>query len=148
MDNAHTPILVGSNCIVVRDNAILLGLRRGAGEGKWGIPGGHLEPGERVVDAALRELKEETGLEAPRADFVAVVNDVRTNSEGNMVHRIHFVFEVAGILGEPENKEPDKCSEWRWFPKDELPENIWSPFADMMRAYLERHTLLDAPRLP
>ncbi len=55
---------VGIGAVVIdRENRILL-VKRGhpPGEGYWAVPGGHLEYGEHIIDACLRELKEETGV--------------------------------------------------------------------------------------
>jgi 8-oxo-dGTP diphosphatase len=69
---------VGVNIFVVRDGKLLLGKRKNVyGNGEWGLPGGHLESGETMVQAAARELDEETGLFARDFSFVNLVNDVR-----------------------------------------------------------------------
>ncbi len=136
---------VGANCIVMRDGKVLLGLRKGSGEGKWGLPGGHLEWGESLEHAALRELEEETGLVAESAEFVGVVNDVRERS-GETQHRIQFAFLIENVKGEPEVLEPEKCAGWEWFSIEELPPSVWEPFQDQLRGFIESETLLDAPR--
>lgn len=64
---------VGLVCL--KGDQVLL-IRRGAPprEGEWSLPGGRLEPGERLADAALRELREETGVEAELIGLVDVVD--------------------------------------------------------------------------
>ena len=64
---------VGVVCL--RGDEVLL-IRRGTAPriGEWSLPGGRIEPGERAVDAALRELREETGVEAEIVGLVDVVD--------------------------------------------------------------------------
>ena len=62
---AHPEVAVGA--IVVHDGCLLLVQRgRGAGAGKWAPPGGRVEFGETLVDAVVREVREETGHRGPR----------------------------------------------------------------------------------
>ena len=70
-------IKIAVNIFVVRDGLILLGKRKGAiGDGTWCLPGGHLEYMESLTEAAKRELKEETGLEADLT-WENLINDPR-----------------------------------------------------------------------
>jgi 8-oxo-dGTP diphosphatase len=61
--NSDRPV-VGVGAIVVDDGALLM-VKRGLAPaaGLWSIPGGRVEPGERLADAVTREVAEETGLE-------------------------------------------------------------------------------------
>ena len=71
-----TPVpAVGVVCL--KGDDVLL-IRRGKPPrlGEWSLPGGRIEPGERAVDAALRELREETGVEAEIVGLVDVVDGV------------------------------------------------------------------------
>lgn len=64
---------VGVVCL--RGDEVLL-IRRGKPprQGEWSLPGGRIEPGERLADAALRELREETGVEAELIGLIDVVD--------------------------------------------------------------------------
>ena len=106
---------------VVREGKLLLG-RRNSGyiAGTWGIPGGHLETGELMIETAKRELSEETGIKATHFKFSNIVNDPRSNG-----HYIHIGFIAENPIGEPRVTEPDRFDEWRWFPLDNLPKDIF-----------------------
>lgn len=113
---------IGVNSIVVRDGKLLLGMRKNCyGAGTWGLPGGHLEQGEELAAGAARELLEETGLTAESFEFTNIVNDPNEKDR----HYLQIGFQAIGIKGEPENKEPDRCEEWRWFDVNALPSKIF-----------------------
>ncbi len=113
---------IGINIFAVWDGKLLLGRRKGAyGAGEWGLPGGHLEQGETMVLAAARELAEETSLTASGFAFANLTND-----NNSIEHYIEVGFVAEGLAGEVALMEPDKCSEWRWFPLDALPPDIFS----------------------
>jgi 8-oxo-dGTP diphosphatase len=104
------------------DGHVLLGRRKNTGfaDGLYHLPAGHLEPGESVIDALIRETREETGIfVSPDAiEFVHVMH----NSAGG--GRVAFFFTVRQWEGAPENREPHKCSDLRWAPLHALPGNL------------------------
>ncbi|WP_208948266.1 NUDIX hydrolase [Segnochrobactrum spirostomi] len=68
--------------VVAREGRVLLVKRGKAPDlGRWGFPGGRIEPGERHADAAVRELREETGIEAEAGEAIAVL-DIIGEAEG------------------------------------------------------------------
>lgn len=134
---------IGTNVFVIRDGKLLLGKRKGAaGEGMWGLPGGHLEDGENMADAAARELKEETSLEAKRFTFLNLVND-NTNETR---HYVQVGFLAEGAEGEPRLMEPERCFEWQWFPLDSLPENIFFGHAKQVELFLKNLRFADGKK--
>lgn len=104
---------------------ILLGLRKGShGAGEWSFPGGHLEFGERIIDTAKREVKEETDLDVDEFGLISVADERRyIDSDGK--HYLNVCVEAKYREGEPLVMEPDKCERWEWFDIDNLPETIF-----------------------
>ena len=88
---------VGVVCL--RGDEVLL-IRRGRPPrlGEWSLPGGRIEPGERAVDAALRELREETGVEAEIVGMVDVVDGLFPEAG---VHYVLIDYAARWISGEP-----------------------------------------------
>jgi 8-oxo-dGTP diphosphatase len=110
---------IGVNIFVVREGKILLGKRKNvSGDGHWGLPGGHFEMFESLIECGKRELKEETGLTVDSLTFLHLVNDPLSEKG---THYIHINFLADNTRGEPRLMEPEKCSEWRWFDLNSLP---------------------------
>jgi MOSC domain-containing protein YiiM/ADP-ribose pyrophosphatase YjhB (NUDIX family) len=120
---------IGVGVVVVRDRDVLFGLRRGAlGEGSWAFPGGHLDAGESAEACGLRELREETGVEAVDPRVVAESQD--EFPEG-LRYRTLFV-RVDWTSGEPVVREPEKCRQWGWFAWDDPPQPLFLPVASLL----------------
>ena len=102
-----------------REGEVLLMRRAGTGffDGLYSLPGGHVETGEAVGAAAVRELREETGLllTAAELEWLGVVH---RHSDTN---RIDFFVRAKRWTGEPRICEPDKCDRLEWHALDELP---------------------------
>jgi 8-oxo-dGTP diphosphatase len=116
---------VGVGALVLLDDRVLLGLRRGAhGAGTWSPPGGHLEFGEEPLDCVRREVLEETGLRLDDCEFVGVTNDV---FEDEHRHYVTLFYRATSFSGAPSVREPDKCECWQWWPWEALPPNLFLP---------------------
>ena len=101
-------------------NVLLLRrFKTGYEDGNYSVPAGHLEGDETVVQAAIREAREEVGVDL-RADDVAVVGTMHRKSGDE---RVDFFVAASAWTGEPSNCEPEKCDELGWFPRDALPSN-------------------------
>lgn len=102
---------VGVVCL--RGDETLL-VRRGAAplEGRWSLPGGRIEWGERAADAALRELKEETGCDAELVGLIDVVDALFDD------HYVLIDFAARWISGAPQ--AGDDAREARFFAPEEI----------------------------
>ena len=111
-----------SLCIVYLQPKILLGMKkRGFGVGRWNGFGGKLESDETVEESAIRELKEESGVEAVDMFKNGMINFAfESNEEVLEVH----IFSVNSFKGEPIETEEMRPE---WFPVDEIPYgNMWT----------------------
>ncbi|MFJ4848039.1 methyltransferase domain-containing protein [Streptomyces sp. NPDC088733] len=116
--------IVDVHLILVRDDRVLLGRRVNTGyaDGLLHAPSGHVEDGEDVREAMIREAYEEVGVVLrPEETGVALVMQHR--APGGEA-RIGWFFVADGSGREPVNREPDKCSELGWFPLDALPDDM------------------------
>jgi 8-oxo-dGTP diphosphatase len=120
----NNPIFYGAvHLLFYRDDQVLLLKRQNTGfeDGKWSVVAGRIDGGEEVVAAAIREAKEEAGVDI-KPDQIRVVGVFhRRNSNSEW---IDFYLKVDAWKGRIVNAEPHKCEELRWFCKEALPENI------------------------
>lgn len=137
----HMIVRAGAAVIPVRpDGTFLLELRRDCG--LWGLVGGRVEPGESVADSALRECREETGLEAEIDDLLGVYS----RPEGRMIRfepsgderQIVDVVLVVSVSADAEATPSSESVELRWFdrrslpPKDKFLLAAWEPVSDFL----------------
>ena len=106
--------------VVVRDGRVLLVRRaKHPDKGLWGFPGGRIEPGETLADAAIRELHEETGVSAEAVDVLTAIDVIDRADDGTLRH--HFVLIAVGCRWKAgEGRAADDALEARWFTFDEV----------------------------
>jgi ADP-ribose pyrophosphatase YjhB (NUDIX family) len=128
--------IVGAGALIIKDGKLLL-IKRGAkpGQGKWSIPGGLVELGERVQDAIVREVKEECGLDIEVERLVDVFDSITRDEKG----RVQYQFVVVNFLAKIKGgnlKNADDVLEARWVPIDEVEKyNLTNSF----RAFFQKH---------
>ncbi|MCA9833820.1 MAG: NUDIX domain-containing protein [Thermomicrobiales bacterium] len=122
MSGDRFTFLAAVHVLLMRGNKVLL-LRRfntGYEDGNYSVPAGHLDGDEQVIDAAIRETREEAGVELdPVFSRVAGIMHRISNDE-----RIDFFVVAEKWAGEIHNAEPHKCDDLCWFSTDNLPENV------------------------
>jgi len=103
--------------LAVKDGKILLVKRRyPPSAGRWSLPGGHVELGERLEEAVLRELKEETGVDGVVKGFLAPVEYIE--QDGGQV-RYHFVILVYLVEATGEPRAGGDAAEAAFVPLEE-----------------------------
>jgi 8-oxo-dGTP diphosphatase len=125
---------VGVVCL--RGDSVLL-IRRGTPprQGEWSLPGGRIEPGERAVDAALRELREETGVKAEITGLIDVVDGLFPEAGR---HYVLIDYAARWLSGEP--VAGDDAAEARFVALDEVETLIdWSETRRIIRMAAAAH---------
>jgi 8-oxo-dGTP diphosphatase len=120
---ARRPIAAVGVVCFRRDEVLLVRRAKPPLEDRWSLPGGRIEWGERARDAALRELKEETGCDAEILGLVDVVDAVLTrtgaDAEDAWGHFVLIDYAARWVAGDP--IAGDDAREARFFSPAELP---------------------------
>ena len=104
-----------SYCLIYdkqRDKILLVNNKSSNSIENWSMPGGLVEDGETLEEAAIREVKEETGYTVQVGDLVAVNECIFQEKDE---HAIFFTFITEIISGNLEIKDADEILEIRWF---------------------------------
>lgn len=115
-------ITPAAHLLLFKEGKTLLSRRFNTGweDGNYSVIGGHLEGNETVLQATIREAKEEAGiiLQPEDLEFAHVVHRKTPVEE-----RVDFFATAKKWSGEPRILEPHKCDELKWFDVNELPAN-------------------------
>ncbi|MFA4855408.1 MAG: NUDIX domain-containing protein [archaeon] len=102
--------------------------------GKWTAPGGCVEFGETLADAAKREALEEFGIKVEAVRLLTVIDHIIQTEKQ---HWVNPLLEARIVSGRPKIMEPDKFERFGWFALDKLPENLainWLEFFAEVKA--------------
>ena len=137
--------VVGVGAIILDEDKILLEKRKNApGKGKWTVPGGLVELGERIEQAVIREVKEETGLDVYKPRLVDIVDHISLDEKSEV--KYHFV--IIDYLVTVKNGKPKAASDaeaLKWVPFNEVEEyNLTESFR---RFFKQNRQRLENPSL-
>jgi len=123
---------VGVGIIITHNDQVLLMKRKGLhGQGTWSTPGGHLDFGETPEQCAVREAKEEVGLDVVDIRFRAVTNDVFEEAGR---HYITIWMEGRTTSNDPMIAAEDEVAEIGWFAWDSLPDPLFLSLENLIKA--------------
>lgn len=117
-DTRHYPVRphIGVGVMMVRDinkipHLLLVKRKYNPDAGYWSIPGGHLDLGERVEDATVREAYEETGLKTKITKLAGIINKIMYDDEGRIEYHYvlinYFVEQIEGNPNQPPRAADD-----------------------------------------
>jgi 8-oxo-dGTP diphosphatase len=113
----RNPTLTADGVVLVDGRIVLVRRGREPGKGKYALPGGFVEYGERAEDCAVREVLEETGLRTEPLDLVGVYSDPGRDPRGHIVSAVFRLRVVGGEL-----RAGDDADDVSLFDLDSLPE--------------------------
>lgn len=139
---ASKKIGVGVGVLVKNEKGqILLGLRNPdrvkasselQGQGTWTMPGGKIDFGETLLEAAIRETKEETDLDIEELKICCISDDF-----SGVAHYVTVGFLATKFSGKVKTMEPETILEWKWHDIKKLPTNIYKPSLQLLKKFLD-----------
>jgi 8-oxo-dGTP pyrophosphatase MutT (NUDIX family) len=144
--------VVAVHLLLLRGEEVLLLRRANTGyeDGNYSVIAGHLAGNETARQAMVREAMEEAGVRVAPADL-RFVHVMHRKEAAEADERIDLFFVATRWQGEPEIREPEKCSELRWASLDALPPNMVQYVRAALdhyrqqRTYAEFWLAVDAP---
>ncbi|WP_134702760.1 NUDIX hydrolase [Ammoniphilus sp. YIM 78166] len=135
----NRPLILVASAVMVMDEQDKVLLQHRVDTQDWGIPGGFMELGETVEEAARRELLEETGLTAGQLNFFEIFSGEEffyTYPNGDQVYNVIVSFLTKDVRGQLEKDH--EGLELRYFSLDQLPGKIITTSKRMLDALKER----------
>lgn len=129
-------LVFAGGCLFDQDGKVLL--QRRGDSNKWGFPGGAIEIGETPEMAAIREVKEETGLDVRASDLIGIYTDSdMAYPNGDQAHSIVIVYELELVGGQLRCDDLETV-ELKYFGLDEMPELFCKQHEEIKQELLKR----------
>ncbi len=136
----YPPFFVTVDTVVVQGGHILLVKRKASpGEGLWALPGGFVQQGETLKNAAIRELYEETKIDVPEPVVRGSIVDQRTyddpfRSQRGRTITNAFLVKLDRVIDLPKVKGSDDADQAKWIPLSEVTsQNMFEDHYDIIR---------------
>ena len=133
---------VGVAVMILKGDKVLLGHRHADpvkagselhGEGTWTLPGGKVDFGEKLSEAARREVLEECGMDVEALEVISLGDEIIPDK-----HFVTVGFLAKNFFGEPKVMEPDEITEWKWFDLDDIPSPMFFPAKKIIDNYKDK----------
>jgi len=112
-----SPKLTADGAILKGNKILLIKRKNEPFKGNWALPDGYVEYGEKVEDAVVREVLEETGMKAKISDLLGVYSDPNRDPRGHTITVVYLLETQGGEL-----RSGDDASDAKFFDLDKLPE--------------------------
>ncbi len=128
--------IVAALAVVIRGvgseaRALIVQRARQPNAGRWGFPGGVLELGETVAEGAMRELKEETGVDAEPAGILNVNDAIHRDGEGRV--QFHYtLIAVRGVWRAGEGEAADDAAAVAWVSRADIVAGHYPTFPTLL----------------
>ncbi|HET6268138.1 MAG TPA: NUDIX hydrolase [Acidobacteriota bacterium] len=110
--------LAADSIVISGDEVLLVQRKNDPFAGRWAIPGGFVHEDERLLDAAKRELREETGITEAALQYFNVYGEPGRDPRGRTVTFVYWLDAPK----KPDAKAGDDAADCRWFPLPALPQ--------------------------
>lgn len=135
----NRPFLAASVAVFRKGRVLLASRGKPPGEDLFSLPGGLVETGETLAEAALRELREEVGVKAKLIGLIAPVEFIERDPEGRIKHHIVIAAHAARwVSGEP--RTGPEVKEIRWVTERDI---VGLPMTPGLAAILEQAFALE-----
>jgi len=112
-----SPKLTADGAVLKNGQILLIKRKNEPFKGKWALPGGYVEYGEKVEDAVIREVLEETGLKTKIINLFDIYSDPNRDPRGHTVTVVYLLDKIDGEL-----KSGDDAADAKFFNLDDLPD--------------------------